>query len=250
MDLTKEALQLFTETAQKAANAQILSIPGDPFRLLVSQAGAREILELPASRRNHKLNDLDSLLALADRFQATSVLWHSEQAIVLVTDDEVRRDQATLELEFSMAYNALRIIGEGQSFDQKEFIRLLKVTLCDCVPPDLLPAVRTLKFSRNESGASEVNHGQASMGRQVEASITGASKIPESFVVQTNVYSNVLQDQTVQIRVAIDIDLEKHSFDLSIVGDDLSTSMLLTQEALAERLAEGNDQRRILFGKP
>lgn len=250
MEMTKDALQLLQTTAQQAANAQVLSISGDPDRLLISQGGTREIIDLPPKHRNHAVSDIDSLLALADRYPETAVLWHSEEAVVLVFDDQIRRDIATLKLEFSKVYATLRSFANGKKFEQAQLVRLLKITFADCVPPELLDKVRTVKFNRHESGESTVNHGQASMGRKIEAAVTGADQIPESFVVQTKVYSNVMQDQTETIRVSIDPDLEEHNFELSIVGDDLTTSMLITQETLAGRLAEGNDQRRILFGKP
>lgn len=257
MDLTKEALQLFLDTAKTAAGARVLKIEGDPDTVLIDQDGETSRYELPPKHRNHAVLDIDSLLDLADRncaydeaAKSCAILWHSEEAIVLVFDDETRRDFATLKLQFSSVYSALRSFAAGRTFEQRDLIHLLKTTFSDCAPPDLIASVRTIKFSKTETGGSELNHGQASLGRQVEAKIVNADQIAESFVVTTNVYANVLQDQTVQVRVGIELDLEKHTFILSILGDDLTTSMLLTQEALAERLAEGNDQRRVLFGRP
>lgn len=257
MEMTKDAIALIQETAQRAATAQVVKIDGDPDHVLISQGGLKEFRELPPKHRNHTAKDLDSLLDLADHKCAfgedakpNSIIWHSEEAIVVVLDDETRRDFATMALTYSTAYAALRALATGKTYDQRSFVRLLRTSLADCVPPDLIASIQRLKFSKSESGESNIEHGQSTLGRQVEKSVTGASNIPESFVVQTSVYSNVLQDQTVDVRVAIDIDLEEHNFTLSIIGDDLSKSMLETQEALSERLAEGNDQRRVLFGKP
>lgn len=258
MEMTKEALQLLQDTAQKAQTAKIVKIDGNPDVVLIDQGGSYTAHELPPKHRNHTVSDLDSLLELADRCTGKGVLWHSEEAVVLVFDDAVRRDFATVPLKFSTAYKALRDLGNGAVVTQKDFIRLLKVTFADCVPPDLLPSVRTLNFSKSESGNSDLQHGKSTLGRAVESSVTGATAIPESFTVSTNVYANVLQDLTVSVRVAIDIDMEEHYFRLSVLGDDLTTTMLETQEHLSEALVGpgGSDPmaessgRRVLFGKP
>lgn len=260
MEMTKDALQLLQETAVTAAGIKLHEIKGDPDHLLIERrsTGAFDLFNVPPKHRNHTVSDLDSLLELADRCTGKGVLWHSEEAVVLVFDDEIRRDAATLPLKFSTAYKALRDLGYGTVLTQKDFIRLLKVTLADCVPPDLLPSVRTLNFSKSESGNSDLQHGKSSLGRAVESSITGATAIPESFQVGTNVYANVLQDLTVSVRVAIDIDMEEHYFRLSVMGDDLTTTMLETQDQLSETLVGpgGSDPqaessgRRVLFGKP
>lgn len=257
MEMTKDALQLLQETAQRAQQARIIKIEGDPDMILIDQGGSYTPHPLPAKHRNHTAKDLDSLLDLSDHNCAfgedakpTSIIWHSEEAVVVVLDDETRRDFATMALTYSTAYAALRALAAGKTYDQRQFVRLLRTSLADCVPPDLIASIQRLKFSKSESGESNIEHGQSSLGRQVEKSVTGTSTIPDKFTVQTSVYSNVLQDHTVEVRVAIDIDLEEHNFELSIVGDDLSKSMLETQEALSERLMEGNDQRRVLFGKP
>lgn len=257
MNMTKKAIELIQTTARQAAKAEIVAIPGDPDRALISQCGSREMLELPPKHRNHAVFDLDSLLSLSDTKcgygedgEPNVIVWHSEEEVVVVLDDDTRRDFAKLKLEYSKAFAALRRISAGVQLEQFQFARLLKVELDGCVPATLSQVVRSLKFARNEEGESDLQHGKSTLGRRVEANITGSGDIPEEFVVSTNVYANVLQDDTRQVRVSIDIDLEEHKFGLSVIGDELSMAVLLTQETLSERLMQGNNKRRVLFGKP
>jgi hypothetical protein len=251
-----DTLSLLQRTAVSASGVTVVPIPGDPDTILVCQAGTYTARPLPPKHRDHKVFDIDSLLDLADKNGAKddggsyAVIWHSEEAVVAVLNDAERRDFATLKLEYSKAFAALRKLNTPSTFDQPAFVRLLKTDLAACVPGDLLAAVRSLKFIRNEEGKSELKHGESSLGRSVESKITGAGAIPETFIVSTNVYANALQDETREVAVAIDIDMEAHQFCLSVIGDGLSNAVLETQEALSGRLMEGNENRRVLFGKP
>lgn len=251
MDL-KASLELLQKTTEQAVTPKVVLIPGDPDNVLVSCSGTLETRPLPPKHRCHKAHDLESLLELADKSK-NGVLWHSNEAVVLVMDDDVRRDIATFTLQYSAPFLALLGISDGKYFDQKDLIRLLKVSLAGCVPPDLVAAVRTLRFTRKEDGHSAIEQGKTSLGRSVEANITGASAIPETFTVQTNVYANVLKDHAVRVEIAIDVELESHTFMLSVVGDGLTDALIEAQEQIAVALNEGasdDKPRRILFGSP
>lgn len=247
MDTTKEAIELIQETAVDAANVSVVTIPGDKETVLLSQGGKYEKHTLPVERRKHVSFDIESLLEVASKYD-NHVIWHSEAAIILVLDDDDRRDSVTLTLEKSSVFKIVESLGRSK-LNQKQLVRLLKVDLADAVDPTLLSTVRTLNFTKTDSTKSDMQAAASTYGKSVEAKVIGTSDLPDEFLLSTNVYSNVLADQKYPIRISLEVDLEDHTFSLAPIGDQVREVIQATQEKLHDALVAGG-ATRVLYGRP
>ena len=111
-------------------------------------------------------------------------------AVVAILDDDTRRDRVTLHLNETALFTFLKTLPKSQGFDQPQMIRLLRTTLANSVgKQEILAAVRKVKFRQLASGETSIQHGNESMGQQIENEVTGAADIPDTLVVDTPIYS-------------------------------------------------------------
>lgn len=251
--MLQEAIEQITDMAVEAAGPKIVAIPGDPTRLLVNANGKCEMHVLPPAHRKHTVRTLDDMVLITERASGVwggkPVLWHDRASVVLVVDDGERRDVVTMPLQIAETYATVEKLA-ARKFTQKEFVQLLRVSLRGCVvDPTLLPAVRELKFKKNASGTSGIQHGRESMGREIESEIVGADAIPEEVVLQTRVYNNPDVQYMAKVTCALDIDLESESFTLRPMPDQLEEAVQGAQNEVRTRLEEIKDVQSF-YGTP
>lgn len=251
--MLQEALQYLARQAEEANVPSVTAIPGDPVQVLISHGGAYEKHQLPPAHRKHTVRTLDDMILITERASAVwggkPVLWHDRASVVLVVDDGERRDLVTMPLQIAETYATVEKLAT-RKFTQKEFVQLLRVSLRGCVvDKTLLPAVRELKFKKNASGTSGIQHGRESMGREIESEIVGADAIPEEVVLQTRVYNNPDVQYMAKVACALDIDLESETFTLRPMPDQLEEAVQGAQNEVRTRLEEIKDVQSF-YGTP
>ncbi len=251
--IAKDAVELIQGTAVKAASASVLLIPGDDSRAVLVSNGTKEFIDLPPKRRDHEAHDLDSLCRFVDDHlddEQWSAVWHNDSAVTAVVNDDDRRDVMTFGLQKSKAFTAIGILQQ-RFLTQAELVRLLRVDLAGCVDPLLVTTIRTLNFRRNDATNADLQHQKQSLGRAVEASVSGASDLPETFDIKCEIYGNV-ETGIQTFPIVLEVNFEQQNFKLTPMGDCLTKNLQAAQNAIAEEIDERLGEKRVFvyFGAP
>ena len=247
--ISAEAIKLIQETAQKAAGATVLVLPGEPHKLAIVAGGTVSYRDLPPENRSHRVATLDDLTHAVDSFSAgtdIASVWHCAEGIIAVLDAD-RRDCANMELRYSAAYRTLQGI---KPMKQADVVRLLRHDLSGSVDPSLVPTFRAIDFKRRNDGSSEVHHGRESLGKQVEAIVTGRSEIPEEITVNLRVYANVDLPMRYPVVCTVEIDPVQETFSIRPLPDELTTVVQQAQAEIGDRLRKSLDKIPVFYGTP
>ncbi len=255
--MLKEAISYVYDAGEKSAKnlrAHIIDQMCDPRTIVFEHNGEIIMRDVEPPLRNHTVDSVEDLIAAAQVWGTTGVIWLSQQAAVLVTDDQDRREQVTLPLAFATVFDKLRSLNSHETarMDQATLIRLLRRELRKSPNASvLLAAVRKIKFRQASSGHSDFTHGNESMGNAIEAEVSGADDIADMLVVPTNIYSNPGEEQIVfQVTLDLEIDVQKQKFVLRPMPDEIDAAIAYALGAIKERLNEALGEKLVLFGKP
>jgi hypothetical protein len=241
----KELLDRVAELAMDAREPHELKID-DPRRKAYVLDGQVINLAIEPSPRDHGVNSLEDIVALAKRFHDESdnspVVWYDSGGVVLVIDDDEHRlDQATLQLEVSDVFKTVKALRELKKWHtHRDFIRLLRIDLARTIEDgSLLNRIRKVKIENGEMTSSEVRKSKESLGRQITAEISGESEIPDEVVLLVPVYSTAGERARYPIACSVEADPTKtEPFRLMPLPDEIERVGQLATDSIAERLRE------------
>lgn len=183
-----DVLNKIEELVTEANRVEVVTVPSEPSHLYYLRNG-KELTQMTAAPPviGHVASTLETLADKAadtvtgdeEKREVESQIWVDRSGVVLLLDGD-RRDKVTFGLSLSQQLLKLDQIAD-KAFTQKDFVFLLRTTFRDCLTlaGDLLPIVRKVKFTNNQSGESEVKHGSSSIGKSLTAEITGTGTLPE-----------------------------------------------------------------------
>ena len=183
--MLKELFQAVNEQAVKARQSELLLETVTEKTLLIN--GTVTKIPKPPGIRVHGVLTLDDIVAAANQWGKSGVLWHNPEAVTLVCDDSDRREMVKLVLEQSEQFTTLQNLGKPLS--QAEFSRLLRYRLNDCVTDSLIATISKLNFVSGGSQASEIAAGRERGTREFMVDLAGENKPPEIVDVALSVYS-------------------------------------------------------------
>lgn len=244
-----EALKFLVGLHDRAAAPQKLDV-ADPRSDVYLVGGEVLRIDRGVAPRDHEVETLDDLIALAVRFQdagRSPVVWYDDGAVRLVIDDaEARLERATLVLERTEAYRTLARLDEQKPWmEQKPFVRLLRVDLAGTLEPvHLLEKVRRVKFATESSTSGVVTRERESMGREINSRAEAAEgAIPEEVTLMASVFLNPGLVARRPIRCAVDVDPARGLFQLHPMPDALglavADAVIEIGDALGRGLGEG-----------
>lgn len=267
--MIKDALELIASKAEVLATAKAtrkpFDIPGiddkqfvaDPLTAVVTQ------YDIPAPRRNHKVG---TVLDLCNAVKALTVgsltkdcadarvrIWIGDGLITAVLDDEERRDFVTMQLCKTETFNRIVALCNKQ-LGQKDLIQHLRTTLRNADgAAGLLTTVRSIKFRSSESGHAEAQVGRESMGRSVEAAVTGATDFPDELSISVHVFRDHSFDSDFEetLTMTFDCIVEEQRFKLELLPDLVSTVTDNTLSKIADFVSKqfaDNKQVDVLCG--
>lgn len=247
--ISEEAISLIQTTAVEADSAKIVAIPGDARRVIVTTGGKRDFIDIPAPARAHTVLDLQSVIEFIKSHEGKASVWHDHGGVSVLLDDADRRDKLNFALIPSRPYAAV-LMMVNKMFAQADLVRWLRVDLAGAVDPMLLTTFRALNFTGSKAAQSTIQHDKSSLGRQVEAKVSGTSALPEEFAVTCELYAN--HDTGLQtFPIAIDVNFEEEKFRLMPLGECLTKNVQAAQDAIHEALIEGlGDNAMVYFGRP
>lgn len=268
--MLQEALEYIVDRADQVAVAKVnrkpFEIPGIDDRAFLADPKTAVVTEyqLPPPRRGHKVGTVldlcNAVKALtedmpnAEHGAPVSVrIWIGDGLITAVLDDDVRRDFVTMQLVKTETFN--RVVNlSGKALSQKDLIQHLRTTLRTAdFAPGLLHTVRSIKFKSSESGHAEVVTGRESMGRSVEAAVTGATEFPEDLSLSVQVFRDHSFDSSFEETLALTFDciVEEQKFKMELLPDLAQTVTDNTLSKIADFVSkqfEGNEQVDVLCG--
>jgi hypothetical protein len=257
------ALKYLVELASKSKAPAPIDT-GDPHQAAFVIDGKISTYEKAWPDRDHKVKSLDEIARLATRFDAADtnghgggspVVWYDETQITLVMDDwAFRGNKAVLALETSDVFAKLiELRRNTRPYEQKDFIRLLRVDLAGTLEPVvLLNKVRSLKFSTT-SDATAVKKAQSeSLGKEIRSKVeTDGGDLPEEVVLMAPVFKTFGLRKPIPVRCAVEVFPSEGTFKLVPMPDEIERAQQEAVQRVAERLAEELPETvPAYFGKP
>jgi hypothetical protein len=248
-DILSETVRLIQQQAVEASGACgkacLLPIPGMPEHrvVIVAPDGAYRIEELPPEPRSHALKTLDELIRFVnDKGSAASVVWFDRGSVVVVLDDAVRRDVATLELHPTPQFMLLATIeASKKQFDQKSFRRLLRVDLADCLTDNvLLNWVSQAKFNTSSTQGGVITSSKESLGKDIDdAAISAAGDFPEEIGLQVRAFDDHKMRERWGVKCAVEVDIRNATFCLTPLPMELHTAIESEVDVIGDKLRAG-----------
>ncbi len=148
-----------------------------------------------------------------------------------------RRERLEMSLPESHAFETLGTCERARTpFDQRAFLRLLRIDLAGCCPEGLVGTFQSLKFTRASDGEQEISVARESMGKSIKMQLAAGkgNNIPEEVTLRVNVYRDLTESQDPalrkDVRCAIDTNLDEATFTLIPLGGELETAQRETDD--------------------
>lgn len=236
--MLKEFVEAISGLAVHAAEAQILRNPFDPRKAFLLHHGAVNEMQVAPPLWNAFAETFADLFTVIEEFGSDNPsIWHDEDGVVALLNNSDRLERVQLKLQKSDQFRALNSVLP-KAFDQRGLILFLKRNLAGAVDDTVITAFRKLDFSKREEGSSVIRHGEESLGRGIHGKVTGESEIPEFLTVTVSVYTNPDAYFPVNIRLSVDIDVQRSMIELSVLPDELTRASTATQGEINRRLIE------------
>lgn len=179
--------------------------------------GHYEWVDSPPGVRDHTAHSVAAVCEFALAMVADGdcpyepVLWYSENGVRLVIDDKNQRGMVQFPLTPHPHIHTLRRLELRNPLDQAGLIRLLRIDLAGTHNgSELLAAVRNIRVRQLAQGGGDVQHSKVSIGKTLEAEVTGIKPLPEEVTLSVTVFKELCYTQSV--RCAVDIDVQQERF--------------------------------------
>lgn len=265
--LQTEALKLIQDTAIASSGAkdkvQLVPVPGSKIGefAAVKPNGEFEFCvptREPVPRKHGLLTvgQVGTFVKYAtENLDAKPIVWYGTDGVHVVLNDgktSLREDVAFVSLRRTKAHDYL-IIAADNYLPQKQFIRLLRLKLSDCLRDDegrLIKILRLLNFKEGQTGYGKVEQGRESMGHDIEAEVTSdMGPIPEEITLSVRLYDDVCLQSRFPIRCDIDINAREGLLSLAPMAGALEKAVEDQMTALGS-LLESDCDCEVFYGKP
>jgi hypothetical protein len=262
--MISEALAFIAGLATKAEHP--VKLESSPRTLRYAIGGTISEHDKAPEPRRHVVDTLEQIISLANRFRdeaaaegddtdLSPVVWYDAEQVVLVIDDAGHRlETARLTLATSDVFYRLNSLDEDrQTFNHKQFMRLLRVDLAGTLAPSvLLEKLKNLRIENGQVASSRIGRADESMGRTINAKVASeAGEIPEVVTLGVPVYSTPGETERLGISCAVEIDPGMGTFELIPLPDEIERVRQIAVESIGERLKAGlHDGIPCYQGKP
>ncbi len=235
--LHEKALELIQKTAAESQKAEIVPIGGDGRKLLIRIGHELHEREVPPPVRAHTVSTLDALTDYAKKLDdpTKAVIWHAEDAIVLVLDDQDRRDIVSMPLYKSQPFLAAsKLTPAATPLSQQDVIGTLRHLLG--APKEVVAIFRSVDFQRADGATGEVHHGKNTLGKSVNAQLVNADRVPEELRLSIPVFTNFGLNSPFPLTLNVDVDPVRAMFRLVVAAGGLEELMDQAQQRIAQSL--------------
>jgi hypothetical protein len=221
-----DAIGAVAELAVKANGSQdkveFVRPPSEPEHVYVAVGTDGTISRFAAEPKPRKHN-LATVAEVVDFSQEkgepeTTVIWYDRSAVVVILDDATRRDVARVNLQYTPQLGRLlKLEKDKPAFNQKDFVRLLRIDLAGCLTDArLLEWVRSVRFTSTANAAGVMRHGRESMGRDIDDEVLSeqGQDCPEEVLLNVRIFDDPILTRVWPIRCAVEIDAPNQTFGL------------------------------------
>ncbi len=254
-----DALWVIQRTAVAAAGVGIMSIPGDPGKVLICSGGRYTPYELPPPVRRHSIDSLETMIDFAtwwkDLDGEPCTIWHALGNIVLRMGASPYEHQANYTLVQSRGMLRLATLDQekNQGFEQRDFIRLLRIELGQD-NATLVTQFRRLDWDTTDKRSGEVSKDRESLGAAITKKVQGVDELPDELAVEISVYDNLPEGERVFVLCAVEIDFANQRFSLVPLPGELQAAIRITHalihRELCDRLAARDLEVPVFYGRP
>lgn len=220
-----EVLTNLQETAVKAAGASgkvaVVKLEREPEDVygIVTPDGKLERIVAESRPRRHKLVSLaEAILYANDKGKPEkSVIWFDRDGVVILLDDETRRDQANLSLDYTPQLLLLQSLEKNKNtFEQQEFRRLLRIDLAGCRPDDaLFNWVSDMRWSVAGESGGRLTHQKDSMGSDLEhEAMSDYGQCPEEIELSIRIFDDPALLSRRPVRCSVEVLTKERRFRL------------------------------------
>lgn len=263
--MLKELFDRVVGMAQANLKHDILRPPAEPEHvyLVAAPDGSLSRHEAEPPPRRHEARSLATVVDFVQEFHGGEAgqkvaVWFDRGGVTALLDDDTRRDRVTMPLTLTAPMQVLKGLNPQTDFEQKALIRLLRMQLGDCLPDgSFLACVRKLKFRSTQDGQSVVEVGKSSIGRTLEAEVSGAGTFPE----EVTLYPQVWNELNVRsaVRCVVDAEPTNQRFQLVPAPGEIERALRHAEDELRDMigrllddagLAAGDDAVVPYYGRP
>ena len=255
--MLKEFWESLITTARTATLPQRITNfdRGDGRKAYFAVNGQIEERDIVPGVRDHDFTTLQSFADAVNHYASVdgATVWVGRQSIIALIDDDDRRDRLTLHLPYSEQWKLLLKLQEQPLMDQDRFVQALRTELLGLVGREsLLQTVSKIKWHRSESGEASITHAGESMGKSIQAAVSGAGNIPEDALITTTVYANPdLRELTHQVAMSLQVRHTDQKFRFKPLGDELVRVQDATLAAIFDQLQEKvGENAKVFVGTP
>jgi hypothetical protein len=254
-----ETMEKLRILSVKAADLKPVPFEDDRTRLFY-ECNSGQLLEraVPPPPRDHRVDTVADFIAAAIRamtgavWNGNPIIWHSGQQVVLIMDDAAdRRDRVTLELDTAPQFQSLMNL-EAAALTQRQALQVLRIELDGCgVAPEIIAAVRQLRFSSSRASGSTVERGKESFDSDVLKEVVGFTSAHEFSNISVSVYQNPdLLSARHLIRCVFDVDLAEEKVLFRPVPGELTVAVQDAQAAIRGTIHKAVPGLPIFWGTP
>lgn len=201
--IDRNALEFLADQACDAADLAIVH-NSEQQTIYIDSEGVSFTVKKPSPDRKHQALSLNSLVDAMQEFSSdTASIWVSTKEIVGLcnhSEDSHRRDRVSMSLS---PHHAFPILQNFNWMSQKQMISLLRESLTDCTfdQASFKDSIKSLKFDRSENSHSNIQATSVSMGRSINAKLTGEIDLPETVTVEFHPYPALAEEVDVSVAV-------------------------------------------------
>lgn len=256
--MLKELYVALCETAVKACAPQCAKVDPTEMMAVKGADGKVEFIGGLPSKRKHKASDLPTLVAFAERFSGKSAIWYSRSAVVCLIDDGDRRDIVTLPFGLSVPMTRLFELQTSRPhIGQRELIFSMRTTFDGCLGecPTFIDALRNVKSEKVATGATKIERGKSSLGKEIRAEVSGVENVPDYVTLTVPAFEQQIGTGSYPVRCVVEVNetQDPPTFQLFPTPGQLESALVAAEESIVKMLAAmlGKDSKiPVYYGQP
>ena len=241
--MIKEAIELIQTTAVNAkAIGKRIEVNDD---ILIWNGSSFDKAARAPAKRNHQVLSVPSFIEACATYGSCGTIWHNDDEVVLVVDDEKRDETVTLRLNCTSMWECFVSGFAGSPIASRRYLKRSLGTAC---PSGIPSQFGKVNFSRRSDGKADVSHQKESLGRSVENEVSATDELPEEIPLSIPVYETAGIRDHIPVLMAVDIDFERQQFCFGPVADEVAKGLQVIHARLNEILADTG--LTVFYGSP
>lgn len=205
------------------------------------------------------VHDVGSLVEAADLMGGPHVFWYGRHRLFLQGEGGLARVRlpVTHSAPANWLHKACAVGDDGVQFSQRELLRFLKNTMAASGGDAYVGLIEKIQFKVLQEGEAEIRQAKVSLGKRLEAQLTGTDKMPDVMRFKIPAFVNIAEHKRYDITLTLDVNPQTEMFILRPLPDSHEQVMLAAEDDLLEQLAlaiekKGGEvgQAPVLFGTP